>query len=201
MPTYTYDPVSDPSADSGGTYAYGINGSNQVVGGDFLNHVEYGFLDTNGVFSTLTDPKATGGVTAASGINNSGQVVGTFVGADGYHGFLYSGCSYTTLNDPSAANPSDCLGINDSIEVVGDYYSGCYHGFLFSGGNWMTRDDPVALSVGGQTYAYGINNSSVVVGYFTDSSNHSHGFLESAGHWTTLDDPAAGPNGATFASG
>jgi len=141
MPTYTYDPVSDPSADSGGTYAYGINGSNQVVGGYFLNHVEYGFLDTNGVFSTLTDPKATGGVTAASGINNSGQVVGTFVGADGYfgyHGFLYSGGTYTTLNDPSAANQTDAHGVNDSSEVVGDYYSGGYDGFLYRGGNWTT---------------------------------------------------------------
>ena len=123
MPTYTYDPVSDPLADNGGTYAYGINGSNQVVGGYFLNHVEYGFLDANGVFTTLTDPKANGGVTSASGINSSGQVVGTFVGADGYfgyHGFLYSGGIWTTLNDPSAANQTDAHGINDLAQIVGD---------------------------------------------------------------------------------
>ena len=37
MPTFAYQPVTDPSA-NGGTYAYGINDSGQIVGGYFLNH-------------------------------------------------------------------------------------------------------------------------------------------------------------------
>ena len=72
MPTYTYDPVSDPLADNGGTYAYGINGSNQVVGGYFLNHVEYGFLDANGVFTTrVRSSEHLSELTAISAITDS----------------------------------------------------------------------------------------------------------------------------------
>ena len=72
MSTYTFDPISDPSANEG-TYAYGINATNEIVGMYVLNHADYGFLENNGVYTTLADPQANDGVTSANGINDLGR--------------------------------------------------------------------------------------------------------------------------------
>ena len=166
MSTYTFDPISDPSANEG-TYVYGINGTNEIVGMYVLNHADYGFLENNGVYTTLADPLANDNSTSANGINASGQISGTYLGSDGhyngYHGFLYSNGTWTTLNDPSAANQTDAQGTNNSGDVVGNYYNAFYHGFLYNAGSWTTLDDPIAVTEGGNTYAYGINNAAKVV--------------------------------------
>ena len=55
---------------------------------------------------------------------------------------------------------------------------------------YTTLDDPKA---GNGTYAYGINVSGQVVGYYLDYIGGGiHGFLYSGGTYTTLDDPAPG---------
>jgi probable HAF family extracellular repeat protein len=64
------------------TYAYGINGSGQIVG--FYQSTGFppplhGFLDKGGSFTTIDVPGAVN--TYVQGINNSGQIVGYFVGA------------------------------------------------------------------------------------------------------------------------
>ena len=62
--------------------AEGINNLGQIVG-TFSNSTgfEEGFLDINGVFTTINVPGSVD--TAASGINNSGQIIGWFIDAKG----------------------------------------------------------------------------------------------------------------------
>jgi hypothetical protein len=71
---------------------------------------------------------------------------------------------YTTLTDPFAAgNITEAFGINNTGEIVGDYFNVIgTHGFLLSGGTYTTLDDP--LATGGITVAQGINASGQIVG-------------------------------------
>jgi len=63
------------------TFPFGINDAGQIVGfyGDSDGHID-GFLDTNGIFSTIDGPgsdvTASFGVTDLFGINDAGQIVG-----------------------------------------------------------------------------------------------------------------------------
>jgi probable HAF family extracellular repeat protein len=64
---------------------------------------------------------------------------------------------------------------------------------------YTTLDDPKAAN---GTFAYGINASGQVVGYYLDFTGGGiHGFLYSGGTYTTLDDPDGGPRGQTFVQG
>jgi probable HAF family extracellular repeat protein len=102
-----------PDAISGmgsGTTAFGINNKGQVVGLFEDSKGFHGFVDTNGVFTTVDDPNATGG-TAIFDINDSGQIVGYYTErltsyAPGYpeHGFIA-----TPIFEPSNASVSSSL--------------------------------------------------------------------------------------------
>src|SRR5579875_3073663 len=119
--------LNDPSA-TGGTFAYGISGSNIV--GYYSDGTGYHVFLYNGTsYTTLNDPSATNG-TFALGISGS-NIVGDYSDGTGYHGFLYNGTSYTTLNDSSATNGTFALGISGS-NIVGWYSDGMgAHGFLY----------------------------------------------------------------------
>src|SRR5262245_30377780 len=60
-----------------------------------------------------------------------------------------------------------------------------------------TFDDPAALP--GTTYAYGVNDSGQIVGWYYDGSGNggNHGFLLSGGTYTTLDSGAISPSHGT----
>jgi probable HAF family extracellular repeat protein len=96
----------------------------------------FGFVYSNGVFTTLADPLATGfdEPTVATGINDSGQIVGYYQNNSGVHGFLYDQGTYTTIADPLGFNFTRPFGINDAGEIVGDYFDGSGNtcGFLAS---------------------------------------------------------------------
>jgi probable HAF family extracellular repeat protein len=98
MADFSYITLNDPLA-TGGTYAYGINNKDKIVGKYVEGSVSYGFIYSNGHYKTLNDPLATGG-TEARGINDHGQIVGDYTDNTGAHGFLYSHGHYTALNDP-----------------------------------------------------------------------------------------------------
>ena len=169
MPTYSYITLDDPS-ERGQTFAYGINGSGQVVG-TYLNPspqpaqtTDHGFLYASGVYTTLDYPA--NNRTDARGINDSGQIVGYYSDSGpattGTHAFLYSGGTYTSFDYPPIAgilNQTFAEGINDAGQIVGYYLGGGpgpLHGFLYSGGNFTTLDvtDPSARA--GTTIAHGI---------------------------------------------
>ena len=60
----------------------------------------HGFLDTNGIFTTINNPSATGG-TVALGINAAGQVIGYFNNSSGNQGFLDIAGVFTTIDVPA----------------------------------------------------------------------------------------------------
>jgi probable HAF family extracellular repeat protein/uncharacterized repeat protein (TIGR03803 family)/VCBS repeat-containing protein len=193
MTTYTYTNFSGPPGTFGGV-PQGINDTDQIVGSyNDPNGGTFGFVYSNGVYTTINDPLATSNYTSAIGINNLGQIVGTYsvstnIGAIP-NGFLYSNGVYTTIDDPLATGGTIAASINDLGQIVGSYSdSNGAHGFLYSNGVYTTLDDP--LATGHFTVPTGINDAGQIVGhYIAASSNGANGFLYSNGVFTTIDDP------------
>jgi probable HAF family extracellular repeat protein len=151
------------------TEAWGINDNGQIVGTSSLG----GFVDVNNSFTTISLQS----VTFALGINNAGQVVGRYGGSNGgLDGFLDTNGSITTIDWPGATI-SLAYGINDSGQIVGNFFDGGLstpdHGFLDNNGDFVQLDAPGAVS----TVAYGINNAGEIVGTFRTSSTDEFGFV------------------------
>ncbi len=103
---------------------------------------------------------------------------------------------FQTIDEPNADEVdvfkgTFIQGINDNGELVGGYegISGEW-GFADIAGVFTTLFGPVGATTAS---AYGVNDSSHVVGVFEDVLSHAHGFLYSGGSYTTLSDPKA-PN-------
>ena len=198
----TFTTLHDPSAahgtvywGTGGTRAFAINNSGQVVGVYIdANETPHGFLYNNGTYTALDDPSAGTGAgqgTQATGINNGGQIIGGYVDANGNdHGFIYSNGAYTTLDDPLAGSGPNqgtfVSAINNAGQVVGNYIdaNGNDQGFLYSNGTYTTLDDPFGVT----TYAFGLNDVGQVVGNYLDANGFGHAFIYSDGKYTTVDD-------------
>src|SRR6516162_9695798 len=120
MPIHIFNTFDDPLAFTGITLAYGVNDTDQIVGGYKNATGIHGFLESGGTFITLDAPLANAD-TFAQGINNSGQIVGYYLNAingNSSHGFLYSNGTYTTLDDPLATNGTFATGINAAGVIV-----------------------------------------------------------------------------------
>src|SRR6266545_3274488 len=77
----------DVPGSTGGTTAFGINTSGQIVGAYGDGGGQHGFLLSGGSYTTLDVPGST--ATAATGINASDQIVGIYqAGSSRNHGFL-----------------------------------------------------------------------------------------------------------------
>ena len=104
---------------------------------------------------------------------------------------------FTTIDFPGARQ-TFAFGVNPGGKIGGSYYDSnnndtvsrglVSHGFVDSGGRFTTIDFPGAR----QTFAFGVNASGQIVGYYYDSNNNSHGFVDSGGRFTTIDFPGAG---------
>ena len=105
---------------------------------------------------------------------------------------------YTTfdapLGAPPPANGTQAFGINDADQIVGSYPQyinkgrGVTEGFLFSKGTYSS------ISVtGAATWASGINNSGLIVGYYQPGpvAGPFSGFLLSQGTYTTVRVPGS----------
>lgn len=153
----------------------------------------YGFLDTNGSFTTnLSIPP--GISTTIDGINDAGSFVGSSFlnGGHTFSGYVNVGGVTTVLNAPGAS-VTNANGINNAGVIVGSYNN--THGYILQGGVYTTVDAPLAVS----TVAADINDAGQIVGWYTDASNHTHGFIDVGGVFTTIDNPL-GVNG-TFVRG
>jgi len=225
-----YETLSVPGAatnSDGGSFAFGISGTN-IVGG-YVDNIDggiHGFLYNDGAFNTLNDPNSGYG-TIATGISGN-TIVGWYVDDIGdTHGFIYTNGTFTTLDEPNAAFTGDFFpdlppggygyflftcqndgsggtivsGISGT-NIVGWYVdaSDYTHGFLYNGSTYTTLDDPNGV---GATYAQGISNN-VVVGYYETNIMEGdgiggHGFLYSGGSYSTIDVPGAIAGAATSA--
>lgn len=92
--TYTngiFTTLQDPSSDRS-TAPVGINDNGTVVGDFTANNAFQGFIEANGIYTTLDLPGINHG---ASGINDNGVIVGGF----------YNGVNYGFVATPTAAVP------------------------------------------------------------------------------------------------
>jgi probable HAF family extracellular repeat protein len=88
-------------------------------------------------------------------------------------GFIYSNGTYTTFNVPGA-DVTYLRGINNSGEIVGEYYLGAaQQAFLFNSGQFTNITPPSSDG----SYAFGINNSGQIVG-----SDHQIGGAQYSGY-------------------
>jgi hypothetical protein len=140
---YTYDintgqfsaNIDDPNANSGapgGTVTAAINNNGDIAG--FYTDtggVIHGFLDNNGIFTTVDAPRAS--ETELLGLNDLGIAVGFDIVKGVMHGIIYNTNThtFTTLDGPHAVS-TVLNGINDEGEIVGFYSTadGNTHGLL-----------------------------------------------------------------------
>ena len=133
MSDHTFTDFSDPSVayldqTTEQTVTLGINDFDKVVGYYTIATGTIGFLESNGVFSTIAYPQAS--ETVASGINNNGEIVGTY---DGASGFIYTNGSYSNIMPPPGSFSFQVNGVNNEGQIVGSYQaSGGQLGFVLT---------------------------------------------------------------------
>jgi hypothetical protein len=204
--TNAYTFFSYPGATN--TAAVGINDSGQISGSYTTNSGNYGFLLSDGTYTTISVPRAVqsvqggttsynlfdGGGTTVSGINDNGVIVGSWQSSlpPGSPGFVYSGGTFSSedISYPSSAEFVDTglYGINDSGTASGTagYRSSggvTQIGFLYNTGtNAFT---PIIYPGATSTLVQGINDSGEVVGFYILAGQTS-GFTYLNGVFTSV---------------
>jgi probable HAF family extracellular repeat protein len=145
----------------GGSEAFGINNSGEVVGAGYLRASNFhGFLYSGG---KMTDLGPSGAYQAtAYAINTSGQIVGTYALNSGASGtFLYTNGMMTAL-PAGGSGVGYGAAINDNGEIAGFLFtSSQYHAAKFSNGVWT---DLGVITGAPQNEAKAINASGQIVG-------------------------------------
>jgi len=145
-------------------------------------------------FTSIDYPGGT--LTTSRGINNHGEIVGAYRVVAPRHAMLIKAGKFIPLAPKTilGKNPSEAWKINGRGDVVGQYIGndGLYRGFLLSAGKLSTLRFPGASD----TYAFGINNSGTVAGYWDvlDSVGDVvayHGFTWKAGTFKQVDFPGS----------
>jgi len=166
----------------------GINDSGTIVGSYFVNADIRGFVYTNGIiqdFGTLP-----GGVSAsANAINDAGQIAGESGGGGVTHAVLYSNGVMQDLGTLSGGSSSGGYAINNLGDVAGSsrtpLLGGIDHAFLYTQSAGMID---IGQSLGNTaTFAYGVNDSDLVVGYINGNGGN-RAFLYSGGVLYNLND-------------
>ena len=172
------------------TQVFGIN-QHGSTGGFYIDAAgrNHGFLDINGVFSTVDYPGTP--FNQLLGLNNHGQAAGYYADAYGinFQPYIYdrNGGVFLLINIPAAAGGAQATDINDRQDVSGLYIDSNFrvHGFLLDQGTFKTLDYPGAIA----TQAMGLNNREEVVGLYVDRAQMAHGFVYCNGHFQSIDDP------------
>jgi hypothetical protein len=167
-----------------------------------------GFVDQNGVFTSVMNPNTgTGTVNQLLGVNNNNIAVGFFTdGTGATHGYTYNiGTMAFSVNidDPNGIGTTTATAINNSGEIAGFYVDGAgnTHGFLDINGSFMTIDDPNGN--GTNTMLLGLNNNNQAVGSFVDAAGETQGLLFNTltDTFQTISDPNASANPAFNVTG
>jgi len=203
---FTHLPAGDSASQ---TQAIGINNRRfpDIVGfyTDSATNVTHGFLDTNGVQSTIDDPAGSAPNVSAPaqnllGINDSGKAAGFWMDNNGHeHGFVveldqrthsarrFIEIAPATFPGAVATQASD---ITDRDEVCGFWTDGNNnnHGFFGRlGERWVSFDVRIGGVPAMSTSPFGCNNEGKIVGSFTDSKGAVHGFIYRQGRFTQFD--------------
>ncbi len=188
------------------TYVTGIDAAGDVVGTypEYLGPQSHSFLRTADGTVTLIDPPGAVYV-QAYGINAAGAVVGDY----SKHNFQYSrgfirwpDGSFTTFEVPGAQSTVG-VSINSSGVVTGSYFNGTIDdGFVRDlNGNIATFVAPGGTE---GTYPMSINDSGVISGFVSGTSEQIAGFLRSAQgslHSFEVPNSREGGNNGTYAIG
>jgi hypothetical protein len=130
--------------------------------------------------------------TIPGGINNAGVMVGQYEDKGGvFHGYILNGATLTTVDDPKGTSTS-VNGIQyKGMSVVGSYIStsrGASVGFTYQGGVFTDVPGPQGAIA---SSAFGINDSGVIVGSYTNASMVTQGFVLEGTTYTILDAPSS----------
>ena len=103
---------------------------------------------------------------------------------------------FTTIDRYPNIDITVLYGINDIGQIVGEFEDSLMKsggGFLKDGGSYTAINYPGAK---GGSYAFGINNSGQIAGFYYDSSYIAHGFLKDGDTYISIDYPGATDTGA-----
>jgi hypothetical protein len=189
--SYSFLSVANPN-DTAFTQLLGINNTSMIAGywGDGTVFPNHGFtLVLPNSFTPENFPSAS--QTQVIGINNNGWTDGFYVDQGGVtHGFTHNGATFTTVDAPTTAF-NQLLGINDGLTAVG--YSSLdptgmtlQRSYMVSGTTFTYLDGFLPTGVG-NNQAVGINNASLVVGFYADAMGVFHGYLFNGTSAMTLD--------------
>jgi len=132
----------------------------------------------------FTEPNDTGHLSRGRGINNKRHVCGEYLnGGDGtFHGYLMHHPDFIEVEVPDTLDTIP-LGINNGEDLVGTVIlsDGTQPAFVSLGGSVTTFAVPGATA----TFAYQLNTSNQIVGYYLDSNGITHGYTrDSVGNLT-----------------
>ncbi len=179
-------PQTLPSPGASDSYAYGINGSDVIVGVSYIDGQPHGTIWSG---SSVTDLGA--GVYAMA-INASG----TIVGSNG-HAFKLVNGTYQDLGTLPGGDWSAAYAINASGTVVGygDLASGLFCAMVWNPDGSVTQ---LGTLGGANSYATAVNDSGEVVGHADTASGYDNAFLETGG---VMQDLGTLDGGSSYAYG
>ncbi|HUJ72630.1 MAG TPA: hypothetical protein VLZ30_10315 [Verrucomicrobiae bacterium] len=183
-PGGTLQTLQSPGASD--SYAYGINGSNVIVGISYINGQPHGTIWSG---SSVTD---LGAGVCATAINASG----TIVGSNG-HAFKLVNGTYQDLGTLPGGDWSAAYGVNESGTVVGD---GDLANGLFRAMVWNADGSVTELGTlgGANSYATAVNDSGEVIGHAGTPSGYDHAFADIGG---VIQDLGTLDGGSSYAYG
>ena len=170
----------DYPGDGNSTIPEGINERGDITG--FYTDssgISRGFVRfADGTFSApIVEPNDPGVLSEGRGINNQRTVGGYYTGSDGFfHGYFRNRGVFTEFN-VSGATATLVEGLNDAGDFVGGYDTAAGDSPSFSniGGITTTIIIPDALGV---SFAFGINQSRQITGWYTDTAGGVHGWWQ-----------------------
>lgn len=183
-----FTPIAFPDSDE--TVPTGINRNGDIVGWYTDRIGTHGFLLRAGSYTSIDFPGAAV-FTEVWKNNDYGEIAGRYRSStdSNYHLFILNNETFTSVPDipgsvqTAPGNFSEDGGLNNTGAIAGHYISskncklftsvGCLHAFLLNAGLYTTIDYPASV----ETLAFGVGNSSQVVGGYEDSNGKLHGYL------------------------
>jgi len=199
--TFRYFLLNPTDPNNPTVYVQGVNDWGTVVGIADFGTSNKAFTHYSGGGQSYWRPSGA----VSSGFiarNNKGVSAGGYGDSSGQsHAFLLKGSTVTQIVNPKALPGSTVIrGINNWNTAIGVYSGsdGKGHSFKrYSNGTFVDLPEyPYAISHWGHsTTAVAINDSGVIVGYYSDGTlirsgtKHVQGFIYRNGQWATLDYP------------
>jgi hypothetical protein len=151
----------------------------------------YGFLDEDGVMSSVSDPLTSSKppVDQLLGLNDNGQAAGFYNDAkNNSHAYTWDRVTrvFTPINPPGATSAT-ATAINDHGSVAGFYTNanGNIVSFIKQGQHWVT----VAVPGSATTEIFGLNDEGVAVGMYVGQHKQTYGFIYAGDVIKTISDP------------